>query len=81
MAAQRSRRWGTTVALTVVCVLVCAVAFAGAVTVLMPSTRQRSTTAAAILTGLGFEHVSNLKGGMLDWNKNNLAVERGEAAR
>jgi rhodanese-related sulfurtransferase len=41
----------------------------------------RSTTAAAILTGLGFEHVSNLKGGMLDWNKNNLAVERGEPAR
>ena len=36
----------------------------------------RSTTAAAILTGLGFEHVSNLKGGMLDWNKNKLAVER-----
>ena len=29
----------------------------------------RSTTAAAILTGLGFEHVSNLKGGMLEWNK------------
>ena len=47
MAAQRSRRWSTTVALAVVCVLVCAVAFAGAVTVLMPSTRQRSTTAAA----------------------------------
>ena len=41
----------------------------------------RSTTAAAILTGLGFEHVSNLKGGMLDWNKNKLAVERGEPAR
>jgi sulfur dioxygenase len=40
----------------------------------------RSTTAAAILTGLGFEHVSNLKGGMLDWNKNHLAVERGEPA-
>ena len=36
----------------------------------------RSTTAAAILTGLGFEHVSNLKGGMLDWNDQNLAVER-----
>jgi len=41
----------------------------------------RSTTAAAILTALGFERVSNLKGGMLDWNKNNLAVERGERAR
>jgi sulfur dioxygenase len=36
----------------------------------------RSTTAAAILTGLGFEQVFNLKGGMLDWQKNNLAVER-----
>ncbi|MGH8009168.1 MAG: MBL fold metallo-hydrolase, partial [Candidatus Binatia bacterium] len=31
----------------------------------------RSATAAAILTGLGFEHVSNLKGGMLDWNEQN----------
>lgn len=38
----------------------------------------RSTTAAAILTGLGFEHVSNLKGGMLDWNNENLPVDRGE---
>jgi sulfur dioxygenase len=36
----------------------------------------RSTTAAAILTGLGFEHVSNLKGGMLDWNDAGLPVER-----
>jgi glyoxylase-like metal-dependent hydrolase (beta-lactamase superfamily II)/rhodanese-related sulfurtransferase len=36
----------------------------------------RSTTAAAILTGLGFEHVSNLKGGMLDWDDQNLPVER-----
>jgi glyoxylase-like metal-dependent hydrolase (beta-lactamase superfamily II) len=35
----------------------------------------RSTTAAAILTGLGFEHVSNLKGGMLDWNEAGLPVE------
>jgi glyoxylase-like metal-dependent hydrolase (beta-lactamase superfamily II)/rhodanese-related sulfurtransferase len=35
----------------------------------------RSTTAAAILTGLGFEHVSNLKGGMLDWNDAGLPVE------
>ena len=35
----------------------------------------RSTTAAAILTGLGFEHVCNLKGGMLDWNDAHLAVE------
>ena len=38
----------------------------------------RSTTAAALLTGLGFEHVSNLKGGMLDWNDQNLPVERGK---
>jgi rhodanese-related sulfurtransferase len=36
----------------------------------------RSTTAAAILTGLGFEHVFNLKGGMLDWNDADLPVER-----
>jgi glyoxylase-like metal-dependent hydrolase (beta-lactamase superfamily II)/rhodanese-related sulfurtransferase len=36
----------------------------------------RSTTAAAILTGLGFEHVSNLKGGMIDWDDQNLPVER-----
>jgi glyoxylase-like metal-dependent hydrolase (beta-lactamase superfamily II)/rhodanese-related sulfurtransferase len=35
----------------------------------------RSTTAAAILTGLGFEHVANLKGGMLDWNDGQLPVE------
>ncbi|MBI4515233.1 MAG: MBL fold metallo-hydrolase [Deltaproteobacteria bacterium] len=36
----------------------------------------RSTTAAAILTGLGFEHVANLKGGMLDWVEARLPVER-----
>jgi sulfur dioxygenase len=36
----------------------------------------RSTTAAAILTGLGYEHVTNLKGGMLDWNQQQLPVER-----
>jgi glyoxylase-like metal-dependent hydrolase (beta-lactamase superfamily II)/rhodanese-related sulfurtransferase len=36
----------------------------------------RSTTGAAILTGLGFERVSNLKGGMLDWNDQLLPVER-----
>lgn len=35
----------------------------------------RSTTAAAILTGLGFEHVSNLKGGMVDWNDAGLPVD------
>ncbi|MGH7847946.1 MAG: MBL fold metallo-hydrolase [Candidatus Binatia bacterium] len=40
----------------------------------------RSTTAAAILTGLGFEQVFNLKGGMLDWNNQNLPVERAEPA-
>jgi sulfur dioxygenase len=40
----------------------------------------RSTTAAAILTGLGFEQISNLKGGMIDWNKNHLAIERSEPA-
>ncbi|MGH7820751.1 MAG: MBL fold metallo-hydrolase, partial [Candidatus Binatia bacterium] len=28
----------------------------------------RSTTAAATLTALGFEHVWNMKGGMVDWN-------------
>ncbi|GAA1563498.1 MULTISPECIES: heparinase II/III domain-containing protein [Kribbella] len=44
---QGKKRVGTTVALTLVCVLVCAVAFAGAVFVLMPGTRDRSTTAAA----------------------------------
>lgn len=38
----------------------------------------RSTTAGAILTGLGFEHVSNLKGGMLEWNDQKLAVEGAE---
>ena len=36
----------------------------------------RSTTAAAILTGLGFERVSNLKGGMLDWNEQQLPIAR-----
>jgi rhodanese-related sulfurtransferase len=36
----------------------------------------RSTTAAAILTGLGFDHVCNMKGGMLDWNDAHLRVER-----
>jgi rhodanese-related sulfurtransferase len=35
----------------------------------------RSTTAAAILTGLGFENVTNLKGGMLDWHSRNLPTE------
>ncbi len=36
----------------------------------------RSTTAAAILTGLGFQRVSNLKGGMLDWRERGLPAER-----
>ena len=36
----------------------------------------RSTTAAAMLTALGFEQVSNLSGGMLDWNEQKLPVER-----
>jgi len=36
----------------------------------------RSATGAAILTGLGFEHVSNLKGGMLDWTEAQFPVER-----
>ena len=36
----------------------------------------RSTTAAAILTGLGFEQVSNLKGGMVEWNDQQLSVIR-----
>jgi glyoxylase-like metal-dependent hydrolase (beta-lactamase superfamily II)/rhodanese-related sulfurtransferase len=36
----------------------------------------RSTTAAAILYGLGFEHVYNLKDGMLEWNERKLPVER-----
>ena len=36
----------------------------------------RSTTAAAILTSLGFEQVSNMRGGMLAWNDQGLPVER-----
>jgi sulfur dioxygenase len=36
----------------------------------------RSTTAAAILEGMGFEQVYNLKGGMVDWNDRRLPVER-----
>lgn len=35
----------------------------------------RSATAAAILTGLGCEHVWNLKGGMLAWNDAHLPTE------
>jgi sulfur dioxygenase len=36
----------------------------------------RSTTAAALLRGLGFERIWNMKGGMLDWNEAGLPVER-----
>jgi rhodanese-related sulfurtransferase len=36
----------------------------------------RSTTAAAILEGLGFEQVYNLQGGMVDWNDRTLPVDR-----
>ena len=36
----------------------------------------RSTTAAAILEGLGFDQVFNLQGGMVDWNDRKLPVER-----
>jgi sulfur dioxygenase len=36
----------------------------------------RSTTAAAILEGLGFDQVYNLQGGMVDWNDRHLPVER-----
>lgn len=36
----------------------------------------RSTTAAAILTGLGFENVSNLKDGMLEWSDKGHAVQK-----
>jgi len=37
----------------------------------------RSSTAAAILTSLGFDDVSNLKGGMLAWHDAGLPVQRG----
>ena len=36
----------------------------------------RSTTAAAILEGMGFERVYNMQGGMVDWNDRRLPVER-----
>ncbi len=36
----------------------------------------RSTTASAILTGLGFEHVSNLTGGMVAWVDAGLPTQR-----
>ena len=36
----------------------------------------RSTTAAAILTSLGFERVSNMKGGMLAWHDARLPFDR-----
>ncbi|MEO1889354.1 MAG: MBL fold metallo-hydrolase [Cycloclasticus sp.] len=37
----------------------------------------RSTTAAAILKGLGFSNVKNMKDGMLKWNELGYPVERG----
>lgn len=40
----------------------------------------RSATAVAILTGLGFEHVYNMKGGMLDWVDAKLPVEESTSA-
>jgi len=36
----------------------------------------RSATAAAILIGLGFTQVSNLKGGMLDWKDGDYPIDR-----
>ncbi|MCC7484838.1 MAG: MBL fold metallo-hydrolase [Burkholderiales bacterium] len=36
----------------------------------------RSTTAAAMLYGLGYERVYNLRDGMIDWNDRKLPVER-----
>jgi sulfur dioxygenase len=36
----------------------------------------RSTTGAAILSGLGFDKVYNLQGGMIDWNDGRLPIER-----
>ena len=36
----------------------------------------RSTTGAAILIGLGYENVVNLRGGMVDWNDRKLETER-----
>jgi rhodanese-related sulfurtransferase len=36
----------------------------------------RSTTAAATLTALGFDHVWNMRGGMVEWNDERLPVER-----
>jgi sulfur dioxygenase len=36
----------------------------------------RSTTAAAMLYGIGYERVYNLKDGMVEWNGRRLPVER-----
>ena len=36
----------------------------------------RSSTAATILTALGFEKATNLKGGMIEWNEEHFPVER-----
>jgi sulfur dioxygenase len=43
--------------------------------VVVSRTGVRSTTAAAILSAMGFEHVSNLEGGMLEWNEQGLPTE------
>lgn len=48
----------------------------GGPTVVVCRSGVRSTTAAAILEGLGFEQVYNLQGGMVDWNDRRLPVER-----
>ncbi len=36
----------------------------------------RSTTACAILTGLGFERVYNMRDGMLGWNQRHMSTEK-----
>jgi sulfur dioxygenase len=50
--------------------------FKGKPIVLVCRAGVRSATAAALLTGLGFEQVYNLRGGMLAWNKEQLPIER-----
>ena len=51
-------------------------AFKSGPTIVVCRSGVRSTTAAAILEGMGFEHVFNLQGGMVDWNDRRLPVER-----
>jgi glyoxylase-like metal-dependent hydrolase (beta-lactamase superfamily II)/rhodanese-related sulfurtransferase len=50
--------------------------YRGGPTIVVCRSGVRSTTAAAILEGLGFEQVYNLQGGMVDWNDRHLPVER-----